>query len=60
MKMLFTPICKGIQDIVGFMQKKDFALVLITVDSYQVVRGIDNVTWWSVSDLETSPDFVNL
>jgi hypothetical protein len=42
------------------MQKKDFALVLITVDSYQVVRGIDNVTWWSVSDSETSPDFVYL
>jgi heme iron utilization protein len=48
------------QDIVGFMQKKDFALVLFTVDSYQVARGIDNVTCWSVRDLETSPDFVNL
>jgi heme iron utilization protein len=45
-------------DLLGFMQKKNSALVLITVDSYQVVRGIDNVTWWSVSDLETSPDFV--
>jgi nitroimidazol reductase NimA-like FMN-containing flavoprotein (pyridoxamine 5'-phosphate oxidase superfamily) len=41
-------------DLENFIRKNNFALILITVDTYQVVHDIDNVSWWSVSDLETT------
>jgi hypothetical protein len=41
-------------DLRNFMQKRDFALILIKVDKYQVVRDIENVSWWTVSDLEST------
>jgi nitroimidazol reductase NimA-like FMN-containing flavoprotein (pyridoxamine 5'-phosphate oxidase superfamily) len=41
-------------DLENFIRKNNFALILIMVDTYQVVRDIDNVSWWSVSDLETT------
>jgi len=47
-------------DLENFMRGKDFALILITVDTYQVVRDIENVSWWSVSDLDTSTSFITL
>jgi nitroimidazol reductase NimA-like FMN-containing flavoprotein (pyridoxamine 5'-phosphate oxidase superfamily) len=47
-------------DLAGFIQNKDYALVLVTVMSYQLVQGINDVTWFSVSDLEKSPSFVTL
>ncbi len=46
-------------DLENFMQKMDFALILITVDTYQVVRDIDNVSWWPVSDLDTTSSMVS-
>ncbi len=45
-------------DLADFIQKNDFALVLITVDTYQVVRSIDSVSWWTVGELETSSSMV--
>jgi nitroimidazol reductase NimA-like FMN-containing flavoprotein (pyridoxamine 5'-phosphate oxidase superfamily) len=45
-------------DLGNFMQKRDFALILISVDTYQVVRDIDNVSWWSVVDLNTTSAMV--
>lgn len=47
-------------DLENFMKKKDFALILITVDAYQVVRDIDNVAWWSAADLDTNSDMIAL
>ena len=41
-------------DLENFIRENNFALILITVDTYQVVHDIDNVSWWSVSDLETT------
>jgi nitroimidazol reductase NimA-like FMN-containing flavoprotein (pyridoxamine 5'-phosphate oxidase superfamily) len=46
-------------DLANYLQKSDLALILITVDTYQVVRSIDNVSWWSVSELETSSSMVS-
>jgi nitroimidazol reductase NimA-like FMN-containing flavoprotein (pyridoxamine 5'-phosphate oxidase superfamily) len=39
-------------DLLSFMQSEDCSLVLIKVDSYQVVRGIDDVEWWTIADLD--------
>ena len=36
--------------LLSFMQSEDCSLVRIKVDTYQVVRGIDDVTWWPVED----------
>jgi nitroimidazol reductase NimA-like FMN-containing flavoprotein (pyridoxamine 5'-phosphate oxidase superfamily) len=47
-------------DLGNFMQKRDFALILIEVDIYQVVRDIEDVSWWPVSDLETTSFLVSL
>jgi nitroimidazol reductase NimA-like FMN-containing flavoprotein (pyridoxamine 5'-phosphate oxidase superfamily) len=41
-------------DLENFLRKNNFVLILIMVDTYQVVHDIDNVSWWSVSDLETT------
>jgi nitroimidazol reductase NimA-like FMN-containing flavoprotein (pyridoxamine 5'-phosphate oxidase superfamily) len=45
-------------DLENFIRKNNFALIHIMVDTYQVVRDIDNVSWWSVTDLETSSSMV--
>jgi hypothetical protein len=42
------------------LKKKDFTLMLISVDTYQVVRDIENVSWWPVSDLDTASFLVSL
>ena len=36
----------------SFMQSEDCSLVRIKVDTYQVVRGIDDVEWWTIDDLD--------
>ena len=36
-----------------FIQASDCVLLEVAVDRYQVVRGIDDVTWWCVDDLKT-------
>ena len=42
-------------DLYSFMHSEDCSLVQIKVNTYQVVRGIDDVEWWSIGDL-VSPD----
>jgi heme iron utilization protein len=39
-------------DLLTFMQAEDCTIVRIKVDLYQVVRGIDDVEWWSIKDLD--------
>ena len=46
-------------DLENFIRENNFALILITVDTYQVVHDIDDVSWWSVSDLETTSFMVS-
>ena len=40
-------------DLEAFTQAPDCVLLEVVVDRYQVVRGIDDVTWWCVDDLKT-------
>jgi len=40
-------------DLTAFMQVPDCVLLEVVVDRYQVVRGIDDATWWCVDDLKT-------
>lgn len=35
-------------DLGPFLQSADCALILVTVEAYQVVRGIDDIIWWPV------------
>jgi len=39
-------------DLLSLSQSKDCALMRIIVDSYQVVRGVEDVKWLSVDDLD--------
>jgi heme iron utilization protein len=38
-------------ELSAFMRSEDCSLVRIKVDTYQVVRGIDDVEWWRIDDL---------
>lgn len=38
-------------DLATFTQVPDCVLLEVVVQAYQVVHGIDDVTWWSVDDL---------
>jgi len=40
-------------DMESFLLTADCALVRVTVNAYQVVRGIDDVRWWTISELNT-------
>lgn len=39
-------------ELLNFTEAADCALILVNVDNYQVVHGIDNVVWCSVDDLD--------
>jgi general stress protein 26 len=39
-------------ELMSFTSEPDCALVLINVENYQVVQGIDNVVWCSVDELD--------
>jgi heme iron utilization protein len=39
-------------ELITFMQSEDCSLVRIKIDTYQVVRGIDDVEWWTIDDLD--------
>jgi len=39
-------------ELLNFTKESDCALMLVKVESYQVVQGIDNVAWLSVNDLD--------
>ena len=38
-------------DLATFLQSADCVLLGVAVESYQVVRGIDDVSWWQIDDL---------
>ena len=38
-------------ELSAFMKSEDCSLVRIKVDTYQVVRGIEDVEWWTIDDL---------
>jgi len=42
---------KNHPDLAAFTEAPDCVLLEVVVESYQVVHGIDDVTWWSVDDL---------
>lgn len=54
-KLIFEAHLDRHPGLLSFMQSEDCALVRIKVDSYQVVRGIDDVEWWTIADLD-EPD----
>ncbi len=43
-------------DLAAFVRTPDCVLLELVVDRYQVVRGIDDVTWLCVDELDTSAD----
>ncbi|MDP2234839.1 MAG: pyridoxamine 5'-phosphate oxidase family protein [Bacteroidales bacterium] len=49
---VFNKHLKWHPDLLSFMQAEDCTLVRIKVDTYQVVRGIDDVEWWSINDID--------
>jgi hypothetical protein len=50
--MVFEAHLERHPTLFSFMQSEDCSLVRIKVESYQVVRGIDDVEWWAINDLE--------
>ncbi len=38
-------------ELLSFLQSEQCALVQIKVSTYQLVRGIDDVEWWAIEDL---------
>lgn len=42
-------------DLATFTQAPDCVLLEVVVEAYQVVRGIDDVTWWCAHDLKKLP-----
>lgn len=50
--IVFTTHLERHPELLSFLQSEDCSLVRIKVDTYQVVRGIDNVEWWSIDDLD--------
>lgn len=49
---LLTAHLRKHPDLATFMQAPDCVLLEVVVDRYQLVRGIDDVTWWCVDDLK--------
>jgi nitroimidazol reductase NimA-like FMN-containing flavoprotein (pyridoxamine 5'-phosphate oxidase superfamily) len=39
-------------ELLNFTNESDCALIIVNVENYQVVQGIDNVAWCSVDELE--------
>ncbi len=52
MEFVFNKHLEWHPDLLSFMQAEDCTLVRIKVDTYQVVRGIDDVEWWSINDID--------
>ncbi|MBN2812719.1 MAG: pyridoxamine 5'-phosphate oxidase family protein [Bacteroidales bacterium] len=41
-------------ELESFLSSDDCALIVVTVEAYQIVQGIDNVRWWPVDKLAES------
>ena len=50
-KMVFEAHLERHPELLSFMQSEDCSLIRIKVDTYQVVRGIDDVEWWTIDEL---------
>ncbi len=50
--IVFNAHLESHPELLSFMQSEDCSLVRIKVDTYQVVRGIDDVEWWTIDDLD--------
>ena len=50
--MVFKAHLERHPGLLSFMQSEDCSLVRIKVDTYQVVRGIEDVEWWTIDDLD--------
>jgi nitroimidazol reductase NimA-like FMN-containing flavoprotein (pyridoxamine 5'-phosphate oxidase superfamily) len=49
--MVFEAHLERHPELLSFMQSEDCSLIQIKVDTYQVVRGIDDVEWWTIDEL---------
>jgi len=49
--MVFNAHLERHPELLDFLQSEDCVLVQIKVDTYQVVRGIEDVEWWTIDDL---------
>jgi nitroimidazol reductase NimA-like FMN-containing flavoprotein (pyridoxamine 5'-phosphate oxidase superfamily) len=49
--MVFNAHMERHPELLDFLQSKECVLFRIKVDTYQVVRGIDDVEWWTIEDL---------
>jgi len=49
--LTFSAHLKRHPDLGPFLSSPDCALILVRVEAYQVVRGIDDVMWWPVDNL---------
>ena len=50
-KVVFEAHLERHPELLSFMQSEDCSLIRIKVDTYQVVRGIDDVEWWTIDEL---------
>ena len=41
-------------ELLSFTSEPDCALILVKVENYQVVQGIDNIVWCTIDDLDKS------
>ncbi len=49
--MVFNAHLDRHPELSSFLQSEQCTFVKIKVDTYQVVRGIDDVEWWTIDDL---------
>ena len=49
--MVFNAHLDKHPELSSFLQSEQCTFVKIKVDTYQVVRGIDDVEWWTIDDL---------
>lgn len=50
--MVFNTHLERHPELSSFLQSEQCTFVKIKVDTYQVVRGIDDVEWWTIEDLK--------
>ncbi|MBN1143903.1 MAG: pyridoxamine 5'-phosphate oxidase family protein [Bacteroidales bacterium] len=39
-------------DLESFLHSEDCTLIVVEVETYQIVQGIDNVMWWTIDKLD--------
>lgn len=50
-KIVFDAHLERHPELLSFLQSEQCTFVQIKVNTYQVVRGIDDVEWWTIEDL---------